>query len=169
MTVPTFEPIGQRTGSRVPMPICLGVHASRPCAADGLSVIPSGSVTVALSSCEESISLGPLACGSFSSVVTPSGWSDWVVSGVSENSGLNGTSAKGAAPLQPSVPIGVVYFFEASWPSSERSVTVLVVAGPGPAQLLGLVMNPPCSVLPMSPLSSSREEISGSLGETFIS
>ncbi len=49
------------------------------------------------------------------------------------------------------------------------SVTVFVVAGPGPAQLLGFVMKPPCSVVPMLPLRTSREEISGSAGETLIS
>ena len=40
------------------MPICVFVHASRPAAAAGLSVTPSGNVIVAVLSCDESIAAG---------------------------------------------------------------------------------------------------------------
>ena len=49
------------------------------------------------------------------------------------------------------------------------AVTLLVVAGPDPAQLLGFVMYPPFSVLPTSPFKTNREEISGIAVETLIS
>jgi hypothetical protein len=73
MTVPSFDSAGHVTGLRVLMPICSGVHAFIPWAAAGFSVMPSGSVTLALRTCELSMPLALGSCGTIASVVIPSG------------------------------------------------------------------------------------------------
>ena len=163
LTVPIFEPAGQATGLVVWMPICSGVHASSPCAAEGLSVIPSGSVTTAVFSCAESISFEFGACGTSSSVVMPSGRSDWLVCGFSRNAGSNATSP------HFSEPIGVVYAAPAISPFCEVRWIVVVVCGPTPVHAVGMVMKPPLPGIPAVPLKVSRDLIRGSDGETLIS
>ena len=46
VTVAIFEASGHCTGDTELNPTCASVHASRPLAADGLIVMPSGSVTL---------------------------------------------------------------------------------------------------------------------------
>src|SRR6188474_1668261 len=59
-TAPTFEAAGQATGFLVPLPNCLSAHDWRPFAADGLSPIPAGRLTVAVLRWEVSWSAPPL-------------------------------------------------------------------------------------------------------------
>jgi hypothetical protein len=47
VSVPYWELSGQVTGLSVPRPICSGEQDASPCAAAGLTVIPSGKVTTA--------------------------------------------------------------------------------------------------------------------------
>src|SRR5436309_1590057 len=98
-TVPTFDDSGQLTGLVVPIPICAAVHAVRPCAADGFSVMPSGSVTWA--SRMSAVLVEVANCGTRTSVVAPSGESIVDVSALSCAVGSNGTFS------HPSTPTGV--------------------------------------------------------------
>src|SRR5437764_15376314 len=118
VTVPIFEPPGQATpGIGLWILAWAGVQASSPWAADSFIVMPSGNVTLATFSCEESTCLGSGSWGRVSVVVKPSPSSDCVVSGCSELAGSNGGFTKDSSPLQPSVPIGVVYSAVAVTPS----------------------------------------------------
>src|ERR1700682_3150783 len=142
LSVPIFDPPGQLTSFLVWMPIWAGVQASRPRAADSLSVLPSGRVTLAVLSWYESSSSGPGLWGSVSSVVTPSGALSWVVSGASANPG-----AKGTTP-QFSVPMGVVDVSTAVAPSAVFRVSIDVV---WPGQLVGVGRKPPLPRRPLVP------------------
>src|ERR1700722_9490868 len=92
LTVPSSEDAGQLVpGVELLIRACAGVHAVRPAAADGFSVMPSGNLIAAVFTCAESISsLGKRANAAVA--LTPTGWSDAVVDGVSEKLGSNGTS-----------------------------------------------------------------------------
>ncbi len=102
VAVPTFEAAGQVIALLVPSPNCVLVHACRLLPADGLIDSPAGSVIVASCSCEGAMCDGFWSWGTDMSTVIPSGWSRWVVLGVTVTLGLNGIEA------QPLAPVGVV-------------------------------------------------------------
>src|SRR6202035_2860140 len=152
-TVPTIDSVGQLSPiSPLWILACAGVHASRPCAADGLSVMPSGSVVVIVLTAELSSAAGFGSCGTEGSAVIPSFWSSCVVSGVRLNAGANGTRP------QPERPMGLVYDPSAFAPLSDSSWILLVVARRGLSQLVPSVRTPP---VPMLPLNTSRDLSSG--------
>src|ERR1700722_11653545 len=109
VVVPTWEVVGHSTLPVVPN--CWSVHACSPPAAAGLRVIPSGSVTRASLSIEESRPAGSVFWGTSTLMETPSGASDWGSEGVTLMVGLNGIS------LQPLAPTGVVNASLSCWPS----------------------------------------------------
>ena len=171
LRVPSFDPAGHSTpGLGLFILNCFGVQASRPWAADGFIVMPSGRVTLAVLSCEESMPSGLWSCGRRSSVVMPSGRSDarfsrsrrhgerWREGQEAAVFGSDGGRIGGLSPGGPSLGV---------------SVSVVVVCGPVPVHEVGLVRKPPLpnspSPMPMLPLKISRELISGSAGETLIS
>ncbi len=93
-TVPIFEPAGQATGLRVPLPNSASVQDCRPLAADGFSPIPSGSVTSALRRWDSLCVSPPVMNGSVVSIVGVAGESTWVVPGATLSPGSNGTVAQ---------------------------------------------------------------------------
>src|ERR1700728_201461 len=111
VAVPTCEPAGQATGPVVPLPNWVLVHACRPAAAAGLSVMPSGSATLTFRGIELSMLSALEFWGTSTLTVAPSGSSDWVVAGVTFTVGANGTFS------QPLAPTGVVNVFSSRWPS----------------------------------------------------
>jgi hypothetical protein len=90
-TVPTFDAAGQVGASSELSLNCAGVQAFSPFAADGLSVIPGGSVTDALWSIEVAWVVASGACGTFRSIVAPVGSSARVLSAVIVSEGLKGS------------------------------------------------------------------------------
>src|SRR5271163_5080648 len=89
-SVPITEAAGQPIALLVPSPICALVQLCRPCAADGLSVIPSGRATSAVFTFGELGLLGAVVeSGTCRAPSTPSGWCDWVVSPPIETVGLS--------------------------------------------------------------------------------
>src|SRR5271167_1976959 len=96
-SVPITEAAGQTIGLLVPSPICALLQLCRPFAADGLSVIPSGRATSAVSTFGELGLLGAVVeSGTCRAPSTPSGWSDWVVSPPIDTVGLK---ARGPQPV----------------------------------------------------------------------
>src|SRR5665213_498691 len=157
LTVPSSEAAGHSTPNASEWILaCAGVHAAKPAAADGLSVMPSGMVIDAVLTWDWAFAVGLF--GSEASAVISLGWSERVDPEASAKFGSNRTLP------QPLSPIGVVNVLAgASLPS--RSVTFSdVVLWPG--QLVALVMKSP---VPMLPLKVRRERISGSSGDTPIS
>jgi hypothetical protein len=121
LTVPSSEPTGHSTpNSELWILAWAGVQASRPCAAEGSSVIPSGNVIVAVLTCDWA-TLGP-SLGIVASVVISFGASGSVEAELNVNDGAKGTCVISSAPsssrssisscsaltLQPFRPIGVV-------------------------------------------------------------
>jgi hypothetical protein len=86
-----------------PIPICAAVHASSPCAAEGLRVMPFGERDVDVFDVGGvDFAFSQRSAETFTTVVAPSGWSDTRrVSGVTDAVGLKGTLP------QPSTPTGV--------------------------------------------------------------
>jgi hypothetical protein len=117
--------------------------------------MPSGSLMVAVFSCELSIFVGSWLMPT--SAVKPSGSSCAVVAAFSEKLGSNGTR------LQPVRPIGVVYSLLTVAFSASVSFSVVVL---WPGQLVAFVTKLP---VPRVPSKSRRELTSGSVGETLIS
>src|SRR5579875_3162149 len=85
LTVPSWDLGGQVTALRVPMPISLGVHASRPAAAEGFIDIPGGSrIEASLRSETSALPDSALGCFAESVVVIPSAASAAALCGSSE-------------------------------------------------------------------------------------
>src|SRR5580700_8770535 len=83
---------------------CSFVHACSPLAAAGFRVMPSGSATCTLcTSGEFGFDGSAVDCGTCNSALMPSGWSDWLVSGVSDSDGLK------ASEPQPLAATGVSF------------------------------------------------------------
>ena len=90
--MPIFELSAQSTpGFELWMRACAAEQEVSPAAAEGFSVIPSGSVTVTLLTWELSIS-DSRSCLTETSLVKPSGWSCTSVAGVTEKPGSKGTT-----------------------------------------------------------------------------
>ena len=103
-TLPIADAAGQVTGRVVPLPSCSSVQAPRPFAAEGLMVMPSGSVTCASLSVAVSGWSLPLGLrGRPTSIVTPDGAPATRVSTATPTVGENGSSSQPLAPIGVSV------------------------------------------------------------------
>ena len=100
--MPICDAGGHVIGLCVPLANWASVHASRPLAAAGLIVIPSGSVTETSLTCAVASVPASELCGTCRSTAALVGSSACVVPGVTEIEGLNGTLS------QPLAPTGVV-------------------------------------------------------------
>src|ERR1019366_3349813 len=104
-TVPTCEANGHAAGSAgstvEPRPNWALLHASKPSATEGSTVIPSGSVTVAFFSSGVALTPASLVCGTFKANVAPVGSSAWVVPPSETGFGLNSTSGWNWSWSQP--------------------------------------------------------------------
>src|ERR1035437_1351918 len=161
VTVPSLDPAGQLIGFFVPIPISSGVHASSPLAAEVFRVMPGGSTTDAVLTCEESVSVAPRWCGRISSAVSPSVASGALLPCDSAKPGANGTLPSPHSLL----PSFVMYGSRAVSPFSKASLSVWAAGGPAPVHEVVFVRNEP----PALPLKTSRELIRGSSGDTGIS
>ncbi len=93
-TDPIFDASGQVESARLSKPTSAGEHAFRPSADDGFTVIPSGSVTTALSRCADASPSGFSFCGMRTSTSRPVGESAWLEVGWTLIDGSNGRSSQ---------------------------------------------------------------------------
>ncbi len=143
VTVPSRDSSGQVTGLRVPMPICAGVQALRPVAAEGLRVMPSGRLIVAVFKLRGVEFGGRVLWGTARVAMTPVGTSDCVFSGSTSRRRHEGRRCEARfAKTAFGADRGDICFAP-SWFATDLSFTSLVVRGPDPAQRLGFVTKPP--------------------------
>ncbi len=88
-TEPIFEDSGHDGAPAPPRSIWVSEHAPSPFAAAGLSVSPSGSVTVALRNGGVASVSGSSLCGTLTSTSNPVGLSAAIVSGCAVSDGSN--------------------------------------------------------------------------------